>query len=105
MNKNGDIWISAVLYLGLGLLVITLILSAGMPLVDKLKDKNVISQTKTLLFAVDENIRAVTSEGPGSRRLLSPFDIGKGEIYVEPNRIRWQMKTPAKIMESGIVMK
>ncbi len=105
MNKKGDIWISAVLYLGLGLLVLTMILSAGMPLVEKLKDKNVISQTKTLFFTVDENIRAVTNEGPGSRRLLTPFEVGKGDMYVEENRIRWAMKTPVKVMEKGILMR
>ncbi len=105
MKKKGDIWISAVLYLGLGVLVLTLILSAGMPLVDKLKDKNVIAQTKGLFSVIDENIRAVTNEGPGSRRFLSPFEVRKGDLYIETGRIRWQMRTPVKIMESDIVTK
>lgn len=103
MKKKGDIWISAVLYIGLGVLALTLILSAGMPLVEKLKDKNVITQTKNLFFIVDENIRGVTNEGPGSKRFLDPFEIGKGEVYIEENRIRWQMKTPVKLYQEGII--
>ncbi len=105
MKKKGDIWISVVLYLGLGVLALTLILSAGMPLIDKLKDKNVIAQTKSLMQVVDENIRTVTTEGPGSRRFLSPFEVRKGDLRVESNRIWWQMRTPVKIMEVGILSK
>lgn len=103
MNKKGDIWISAVLYLGLGVLALTLILSAGMPVVDKLKDKNVITQTKGLFFTLDENIRGVANEGPGSKRFLSPFEVTRGDLYVENDRIRWQMKTTAKLMEKDII--
>lgn len=105
MRKKGDIWISAVLYLGLGVLVLTIILSAGMPLVDKLKDKNVIAQSKNLFAIVDENIRAVTNEGPGSRRFLSPFEIKKGDMYITENRFRWELRTPVKLMEPGLIIK
>lgn len=103
MKKKGDVWISAVLYMGLGVLALTLILSAGMPLVEKLKDKNIISQTKSLFFVIDENIRGVTNEGPGSRRYLDPVTLGKGEMYVEADRVWWKMKTTIKIMEPGII--
>ncbi len=105
MKKKGDIWISAFLYLGLGVLALTLILTAGMPVVDKLKDKNVITQTKSLFFTLDENIRGVANEGPGSKRFLSPFDVNKGELNVEKNRVRWQMKTTAKLMEKDLIMR
>jgi len=105
MKKKGDIWISAVLYLGLGVLALTLILAAGMPLVQKLQDRNVITQTKNLMSTVDENIRAVTNEGPGSRRFLDPFEVRQGDLYVESNRVRWELKTSVKLLESGITLK
>ncbi|MFH0752745.1 MAG: hypothetical protein V1914_04080 [archaeon] len=105
MKKKGDIWISAVLYLGLGVLALTLILTAGMPLVNKLQDKNVIAQTKTLIFTFDENVRGVTNEGPGSKRFLSPFEVSRGDFYVENNRVRWTMKTPVKLMEQDITIR
>ena len=37
MNKKGQVWISAALYTALGVILVTLILSVGMPFVDKLK--------------------------------------------------------------------
>jgi len=92
--------VSVVLYMALGVVVLTIVLSAGMPLVAKLKDKNTIAQTKTLFYKIDENIRRVASEGPGSRRVLSPFEIKEGDFAIKaPDRIVWDMTTTAKIME------
>ena len=45
-SKKGDIWISAALYTALGLILITVILSVGMPFVNKIKDRNTVLQTK-----------------------------------------------------------
>ena len=41
MNKKGDIWVSAILYFGLGIIVIAILLAAGLPVINKLKDKNI----------------------------------------------------------------
>jgi len=57
--KKGQIWISAVLYIALGVVAISIVLSAGVPLINKIKDKNTIVQTKDILFAVDNIIRKV----------------------------------------------
>jgi len=102
--KKGQIWISAVLYMALGIVALTLILSAGVPLIQKMKDRNVVSQTKILMFSIDKNINAVLSEGPGSTRYLSPVEIRAGNFWIEPNKdiIRWQMKTTAKLLEPSI---
>ena len=48
--KKGDIWISAALYFGLGIVVLSLILAAGLPVINKLRDKNIIIQTKEIMF-------------------------------------------------------
>lgn len=87
--------------MALGVIVLTIILSAGVPMIQKMKDKNVLSQTKTLFYTIDKNIKAVSNEGPASKRYLSPFEIKAGDFYVdsEADRIRWQLRTEAKLME------
>ncbi len=104
MYKKGDIWISAVLYMALGIIVIALILAASLPLINKIKDRNTFSETKKLLLAVDDTIKIVSREGPGSQRELSPLTINKGQLFIDQqkDRIYWQLKTSAKIIEPGI---
>lgn len=102
MNKKADIWVSAVLYIALGVIVITLILAAGVPLINKMRDKNTLSQTKLVMAAINDNIKLVSNEGPGSRRVLSPLNIDTGELTIDPNDIYWTMLTKNKLMEPGI---
>ena len=106
MAKNGQIWISAVLYIALGVVAITIVLSAGVPIINKLKDKNVIVQTKNILLSLDNTIREVRDEGPGSRRVINPFVIKSGSLFIKPeenkpndNMIVWDMKTSAVFVE------
>lgn len=101
LNKKGDVWISVVLYTAIGVVALTLILSAGLPLIQKMRDKNTVAQTKNLMTILDENVRAVVGEGPGSRRYLSPFEIKSGDLYIDQDgdRIFWTLKTTAKMIE------
>ena len=82
MQKKGDIWISAVLYFGLGIVIITILLAAGLPVINKLRDRNVIIQTKQVMYEVDQNIREVIKEGPGSQRVIT-VNIKKGIFRVD----------------------
>lgn len=101
LNKKGDVWISVVMYTAIGVIALTLILAAGLPLIQKMRDKNTVAQTKNLMTIVDENIRAVVGEGPGSRRFLSPFEIKSGDFFIDQDadRIYWTSKTNAKLVE------
>ncbi|MFA5887721.1 MAG: hypothetical protein WC852_03360 [Candidatus Nanoarchaeia archaeon] len=101
IHKKGDVWISAVLYMALGVIVLTIILAAGVPMIQKMKDKNSFSQAKTVFFTLNQNINDVINEGPASRRYMSPFEIKSGEFTIDEtnDRIIWSMKTKAKMME------
>ncbi|MDD5254062.1 MAG: hypothetical protein PHG05_03070 [Candidatus Nanoarchaeia archaeon] len=104
-NKKGAaVWVSAILYMALGLVAITLILSAAVPLINKIRDKNTLIQTKNLFFQIDDNIKKVASEGPGSRRVLSPIEVGKGNLTLswEDDQVLWSLVTKNKMMEPGI---
>ena len=105
-QKKGAIWVSAVLYLTLGIIAITLILGAALPLVEKMKDRNAVIQTKQVLFTLDETIKTVANEGPGSQRELSPFIINAGELTIDHanNLIVWSMLTDALVQEENIVI-
>ena len=102
--KKADIWVSAVLYIALGMILITLILGAGVPLIKKIGDRNVVAQTRQMLLVLDSNIRAVSQEGPGAKRFLSPVEIQKGGLFIYPTdqAIHWNMTTTADIFEPGV---
>ena len=110
MNIKGAVWVAAVLYIALGMIAITVILGAGLPLIEKMKDRNTVAQTKDLMQVLDETIRRVASEGPGSQRELSPFVIKVGELTIDEtddfgqdsNAIVWTSKIGALIMEPNL---
>ncbi|QQG38923.1 MAG: hypothetical protein HYS32_00450 [Candidatus Woesearchaeota archaeon] len=103
--KKGDIWISAVLYIGIGIVILVVILSASMPLIRKARDENVISQTRQVMLELDDNIRTVIGEGAGSQRVFS-VEIGRGELFINDlnNSISWSLETNAEVAEAGSVV-
>ena len=103
--RKAQIWVSAVLYIALGVIAIIVILNAGIPLINKMRDRNIVAQTKELMYTFDRNLREVTSEGPGSRRWLAPLEIKKGNLLVDEednNLVKWNMETTAELMETDI---
>ena len=102
---KGQIWISAVLYTALGLVIITILLSAGLPLINKIRDRNLVTQTKNIMHTLDDNIRKVVNEGPGSKRFISPLVIDSGELIIDEtnDRIIWSLKTNNKMAEPNII--
>ncbi|HLC54980.1 MAG TPA: hypothetical protein VJJ75_00445 [Candidatus Nanoarchaeia archaeon] len=99
MHKRGVIWVAAVLYIAIGMVVLGLILAAALPAIGKLKDRNVYAQTKELFFVIDKNIRQVVVEGVASQRELNPLTITKGALSIDEDNIQWSMKTEAMIVE------
>lgn len=98
MNKKGDIWISAALYTALGVIMVTMILSVGMPFVNKLKERNTVLQTKNVMYDMDAVIRAVHNEGFGSRRPLF-VEIGEGDFLIDEvnDKISWKIISDEKL--------
>ena len=89
-DKKGQLWISAALYMALGIILVSLILSVGLPFVNKIKERNVVLQTKDVMFSLDKIISEVNLEGKGSRRPIL-IDIGEGEFTIDnaDNIIQW----------------
>lgn len=82
MRKKGDVWVSAILYTALGVVLLTIILAAGLPAIQKMKDTYTARQTKDLMLTLDKNIKTVYHEGPGSQRTIT-LDIGRGDFVID----------------------
>ena len=102
LTKKGDVWISAAIYFGLGMVVLSIVLAAGLPVIKKLQDKNTILQTKEVFFTLDNNIREVARGGPGTQRLVR-MQVGKGTLMVHglTDQITWTYDTKAPLSEPG----
>ncbi len=103
MTRKGNIWISAALYFGLGMVVLSIILAAGMPVINKLQDKNIILQTKDVFFTLDNHVREVARGGPGTQRLLRvQMKRGSMEIDSDADTVSWSYQTKALLSEPGV---
>ncbi len=106
LNKKGDIWVSTVIYIAISIIVIAIVLLAALPLIQKLKDRNVTTQTKNILTQIDKNIKEVISSGPGAKRVISPIIIDAGLLEIDfrssASAINWTMKTKDALAEPGI---
>ena len=103
MKKKSQIWVEASIYLALGIIILTLVIGAGVPVINKLRDKNTVIQTKELMSTLDNNIREVVNEGPGSRRQVRLF-VRRGEFTIDElnEGIQWEITTKALLSEPGI---
>lgn len=103
--KKGQIWISAVLYIGISIVVLVLILVASRPLINKARDENTVTQTKQVMLELDKTIRTVIGEGAGSQRIFS-LEIGRGNMLIDQEKesITWSLETKALISEPGVVI-
>src|SRR3989344_3952035 len=97
---RGQIWIEAVLYIGIGVTVLVLVLSAGIPLLNRIRDENTVTQTRDVMIALDSNIRTVIGEGAGSQRIFS-MEVSRGVLKVnqEEDVLFWEMETEAEVVE------
>jgi type II secretory pathway pseudopilin PulG len=105
MNKNGDVWISAVIYIGLGIVLLSIILAAGLPVIDRMRDTYTAKQTKEIMLTVDQNIRSVYNQGPGAQTQVK-LRINKGEFIIDQDNeiISWSTRTKAILSEPNIVV-
>jgi len=106
-NKKGvSVWVSAVLYFGIGILIIGIILAAGMPVVDRVRDKNIATQTKTVFYTFDKVIKDVAKEGGGSQRIMTA-DLKKGVLTFNQSAdtMRWNYQTKAILTEPNTTVK
>jgi hypothetical protein len=97
-GKRSQVWVSAVLYIMITVVAVVIILEAGNPIVNGLKDKTSFSKTKDAMQVLDQYIIDVSEQGPGSQRVV-PLEISSGTVYIKNDSLRWQIETTSKLME------
>ncbi len=96
--KKGEIWVSAVIYVLVGVVVLTIVIQAGVPLVNKLQERSNVNRARSAFTALDQQIQEIAKEGQGSQRVV-PLEVSEGTVKVEDNRLRWKIETTSKIIE------
>ncbi|MFC1742270.1 hypothetical protein ACFL3V_07080 [Nanoarchaeota archaeon] len=69
-------------------------------MIKDLQDKTVFTRSKNTFLALNQHINEVSEEGIGSQRVV-PIEIEKGFLELEEGSLKWDMRTNAKILESG----
>jgi hypothetical protein len=97
---KAQIWVSAILYILVITVVMVLVLNAGVPIIKDLQDKTVFTRSKNTFLGLNQHITEVSEEGVGSQRVV-PIEIEKGYLELRDGSLKWDLKTDAKILESG----
>ncbi len=84
MSKGLSPFISAALIILIGIFVISLVLMAINPTLNKARDTVVVNEAIQNLRLIDQTIREVVSEGEGSKRTVS-LSVSNGVYKVDPN--------------------
>lgn len=98
LNRQAQVWVSAVLYILIISIALVLVLNVGIPLMDHMKDKTAYTRTRDTMLSLDQHIEDVTSEGEGSQRIVA-VEIKEGELNMEDGSLSWEFKTDSDIIE------
>jgi len=91
---------SAILYILVISVVMVIVLNAGVPVIKDLQDKTVFTRSKNTFLTLNQQIAEVSEEGIGSQRVV-PIEIEKGFLELNDGSLKWDLRTDAKILESG----
>ena len=79
-SKRGQVWVETAIYTLIGLTVIAIVLSAAIPQIEKIKDREIIKQTIDALNVLNGKI-SESETTVGNVRILD-FKIAKGRIEI-----------------------
>lgn len=97
MGTKGQIWISAILYILITTIILTIILDTGIPLLNDMKDRAIFTNTKNDFVALNQEIKDISESGPGTQKVI-PIEIKKGDLAIDDNKIQWNMETTTDII-------
>lgn len=92
--------------MGIGIVILVLVLSVGLPTINRIRDKNTATETQDLMLSLDRSIREVYSEGPGSRR-TPKIEIKRGDFQIDEVKelMIWNFETSVLLTEPNITVK
>ena len=86
INKKGQIWVETVLYTLIGLTLIGIVLAIVTPKINESRDRIVVEQSIESLKIFDEKIKEVSENAVGNTRVISQFELGRGELYIDGDK-------------------
>ena len=96
--KKGAIWVSAVIYVLVGIIVLTVVIEAGIPFIKSLQERSNVNRARNTFSSLDQQIQDVAKEGQGSQRII-PLEVSEGSVKVEDGKLRWKIETDSKVLE------
>ena len=85
--KKGQVWIETVIYILVGLSLISLILAFAIPKVNEKRDRAIIEQMINSLVVLDGKINEVIDAGEDNRRIVD-FSMKTGSLYFDSSNER-----------------
>ncbi len=100
---KGITMISSVIFLAFIIVAITLVISIGIPILEKMQCAATIDKMKSSFIELDKAIQEVLSGGEGSRRVVD-LNIEEGKIYVKDNddTITWEYTCKHQVLSPRI---
>ncbi|MCF7910664.1 hypothetical protein K9L16_03260 [Candidatus Pacearchaeota archaeon] len=102
MSKRGQVWIEAVMYTLISIIVLTLVLAYAKPKIDEMKDKAILEQTIGIINEIDQIVLSIVQGGTGNRRVVN-VGLKKGTLMIdgENDEIFFEMESAYKFTEPG----
>lgn len=105
-SKKGQVWVETAIYTLIGLTIIAIVLSAAIPQIEKIKDREIISQTVNALNILNLKIFEVGEAVGNSRTVDLRIAKGRLEINSEDNSLIYILEdTVLELSEPGQVIK
>lgn len=103
IHKQGAIWISAVLYLLISVLIMVIILQIGVPVIESMQDRSVVQDTQNQFQQLDTMIQTVARQEVGSRRTL-PLELQEGEAVFNEDQMTWYMEHDRELLDQDVIL-
>jgi len=102
LNNKAQVWIETVIYTLIGLTIITIIISAATPQIEKIKDKGIVTNMFGVLDDLDSKISAVMQAEGAIRNVPIVMSKGSLEINSSDNFLRYTLdNTRLELSEPG----
>lgn len=98
MKKGLSPIITSVIYIGIVLSGITLVVTTGMPALQKMQDASAIDQARGAFSNLNQIVQEVSSEGEGSQRKVS-LSLSGGKLHLDDDKLFWSIETGADIID------
>jgi len=100
MRKGISPLISYLLYVGAGLVVVSIVATVGTGTIDTMRDSAEVEQMQTDLAGLSGLVDTVASSGQGTQ-LTRQLSLRRGSLHYENQSLVYEIRTPAEIVSSG----